>query len=29
MATTFGQESFLDLKFNNHWVSRLWFSRGE
>lgn len=21
MATTFGQESFLDLKFNNHWVS--------
>lgn len=21
MATTFGQEGFLDLKFNNHWVS--------
>lgn len=21
MATTFGRESFLDLKFNNHWVS--------
>lgn len=21
MATTFSQESFLDLKFNNHWVS--------